>query len=134
MGTLVVVTGGRDYADWREVDRRLTESDPAIVMHGGASGADSLAHRWAVAARVPAIPVPAPWGALGRGAGPRRNRAMALMALAGAESLGCDSVALLAFPGGRGTASMIRTARDLGIRVIQNGHSPGDTHSRTQDV
>jgi hypothetical protein len=55
----------------------------------------------------------ADWAANGRAAGPMRNRAMAQ---AGAR-------VLLAFPGGSGTADMVRQAQRVGIPVVHvEGH------------
>ena len=53
---------------------------------------------------------PADWNKHGRAAGPIRNRDMA-------EYADC----LVAFEGGRGTQNMIKTAKELGLKVYDFG-------------
>lgn len=113
----VVVCGGRNYLDVDAVYRTLDGVAPAAIVHGGASGADTLAARWAKSRGVPCAAMPADWQKHGRAAGPIRNRAMADELLRRERS--GARVAVIAFPGGVGTQDMIRIARDLGIRLIQ---------------
>lgn len=109
----VIICGGRDYSDWysfRILMDLLHEKTPIThVIQGGARGADSLAARWANEANVPQTCVPAKWETYGRKAGWIRNNAMA--------DLKPDAV--IAFPGGRGTAMMIDIAKRRGIKVIE---------------
>lgn len=111
----VLVCGGRDYADSAEVDGVLSslhaESVDGIsfVIHGDAPGADALAGCWAEENDVPVLRFPADWAAHGRAAGPLRN---AQMLAEGRPSL------VVAFPGGRGTADMVRRARAAGVHVV----------------
>jgi hypothetical protein len=112
----VLVTGGRDYRDkarawglldaWRE---RLIEPIDFLI-HGGASGADTLAGNWAIANGIHEVIVPALWGYYDKQAGPIRNRVMRELLVHG-QSL------VLAFPGGRGTADMKRLAADYGYPI-----------------
>lgn len=129
----VLVCGGRKYADKAAVfdvlDRLHARRGPFLtVLHGAARGADSLAEQWAN--RTPGVtPVafPAAWADLShpdaliktRGrygeqydarAGLRRNQAMIDM---GKPDL------VVAFPGARGTADMVRRAKDAGIEVVE---------------
>ena len=106
----VLVWGGRDFQDKARVFATLDGLDPALVIHGGARGADSLAEKWAATRQVPCHVYPADWRRHGRAAGPIRNREML-------EQSKPDLV--VAFPGGRGTAHMVRIARDAGYRVIE---------------
>lgn len=53
---------------------------------------------------------PADWKRYGRGAGPVRNQQMI-------EEGGADGC--IAFPGGRGTADMVRRAKNAGLDVIE---------------
>ena len=62
--------------------------------------------KWAESRGIPVKRFPADWKRYGRGAGPKRNRAMAEYA---------DAVAL--FPGDRGTASMRKEADKFGLRI-----------------
>ena len=111
----VLVCGGRDYQDRARVFAALDALDsqrgPLVVIQGGASGADSLAREWCFAQRTcELVNVPADWRAHGRAAGPMRNQKML-------DKYAPDLV--LAFPGGRGTADMVRRARSAGVEVIE---------------
>ena len=103
--SLVIATGGgRDLA-WppqRVAAELLDRSGGRLVhllLHGGARGADA---------------------AIARAAGPIRNRQLLALAVAKAEahpSPGVStSVLVVAFPGGSGTASLVREARRLASR------------------
>lgn len=135
----VLVCGGRRYADrarvFAELDAlALSENPPRdahgnwvpmpgfTVIHGGAGavvtkggekivlGADLLAREWAVCNWVKDEGFLPDWDAHGLAAGPIRNRRML-------EEGKPDLV--LAFPGGKGTADMVRQATVAGVRVIE---------------
>lgn len=122
---IVLVTGGRDFNDRELVFRVLDELKPSLIVHGGAKGADMLARFWARANGVRQRIHNANWERFGRAAGTIRNQAML------DEQAACgEPVALVvAFPGGKGTADMVRRARGAGIEVrevsmsICTGHS-----------
>lgn len=83
------------------------------VIHGDASGADSLAKRWALRKGIKQTPYPAAWtvdGQLDRSAGPRRNQQMLTE---GKPQL------VVAFPGNSGTADMTERARMAGVKVVE---------------
>lgn len=104
----VLVCGGRDYENSTAVYRALnTLPDVTHVIHGGAYGADEAAGKWARDHGVQEVVCDANWDYWGKSAGFRRNKAMA--------ALGPDLV--VAFPGGKGTASMIEIAEYAEIRV-----------------
>ena len=107
----ILVCGGRDYADYDAVCRHLDQiQGVTMVIQGGARGADALAKRWAAERNIHCAEVPAIWrphGVLDRTAGPKRNRAML--------RLGPDAV--VAFPGGAGTADMMRAAIEACVKV-----------------
>jgi len=109
---VVLVCGGRKFTDADTVDRWLSmlRTRPTLVVHGGAGGADTLAHMWAKLNGVEARPYPADWTKLGPRAGPVRNQQML-------DAEKPDLV--LAFEGGRGTADMVRRARAAGVPVIE---------------
>lgn len=125
--TRVLVTGGRDFADWetlREALDRLhaglitpsfTDTSTTIprpitcVISGGARGADELAIRWAMLNQVNFLVFPADWKTHGRAAGPIRNREMLVRG---------NPDVVLAFAGGAGTADMVKAARQAGVKVI----------------
>ena len=110
-GVKLIVCGGRDWRDAGAVDCVLTVAHErrhiALLITGGAKGADSLAARWAHANFVPYLTMPANWDAHGDAAGPIRNQAMLDQIVDG----------VIAFPGGRGTAHMCKIAREAGVPV-----------------
>lgn len=126
----VLVCGGRNYNDKRMVYNTLDKlcedrgwqspKDeygnwlPAYlsIIHGGATGADALADDWAVINWVPVMEYRAKWRAFGKAAGAMRNQQMIDE---GKPTL------VIAFPGGHGTADMVRRARKAGIETIEIG-------------
>jgi len=110
----ILVCGGRDYDNWSAVREALDTHNPSVLIHGGASGADRLAGKWADVHGVPTIVFPANWRQ-GKKAGPLRNR---FMLSEGKPDL------VLAFPGGRGTADMVSVARAAGVAVHEPHPQP----------
>ena len=110
----VLVCGGRNFTDQKYVNKRLlhlflnTEYTIDTIIHGGASGADVCAGRWAKKYNIDVIVCPADWDKLGSKAGPIRN---SLMLKKHKPDL------VIAFPGGSGTEDMIRKARAANIDV-----------------
>jgi hypothetical protein len=114
----VLVCGGRDYRDGPHLFATLTglnisRGPISHVIHGCAKGADSLAAQWAANAgadNVVQVPFRADWTNFGRRAGPIRNQRML--------DEGKPDV-VVAFPGGSGTADMVRRAKAAGLEVIE---------------
>ena len=106
-GLSTIIAGGRDYELTDSYFEHLGELPIREVVSGGASGVDLDGEKWAESRGIPVKKFPADWKRHGRGAGPRRNRAMAEYA---------DAVVL--FPGGRGTASMRKEAEKVGIQIF----------------
>ena len=110
----ILVCGGREFTDDQMLSERLNdlhgEREITLVIAGGARGADTLAAEWATAQGIPCEVYLADWEGLGRKAGPIRNQRM----LDEGEP---DLV--VAFPGGRGTADMVRRARSAGLEVLE---------------
>lgn len=118
----ILVCGGRGYSDKKKLNDTLnnivprTEPDQygnwmpmgVTIISGGAPGADSLAADYAVVNWCGLDEFPADWAKHGRAAGPIRNQRMI--------DEGTPDL-VVAFPGGRGTADMIRRARAAGIEV-----------------
>lgn len=120
----VLVCGGRDYADVRRLFIALATMKPAptLIIQGGNKGvrrgkkffpgADLIAAVWAGLTDTPCdeyavdLAIDGPWPA----AGPKRNARML------AES---QPHAVLAAPGGRGTADMVRRAKAAGVPVME---------------
>jgi len=115
-GLRVIVCGGRDYSDWDTgfavLDQIHAETPIEFVFHGNARGADSIASAWAASVDRKGVrncPCPAQWAKYGKAAGPKRNQAM----------LGNHIDLVIAFPGGAGTADMVRRATAAGVPVRQ---------------
>jgi predicted Rossmann-fold nucleotide-binding protein len=112
----VLVCGGRNYRNWSAVAeslQRIHATTPIdVLIHGCAKGADALAARWAYLVGVRERGFGADWETHGRAAGPIRNQAML-------DEGKPDLV--VAFPGGAGTADMVRRAAAAGITVMQEG-------------
>lgn len=110
----VLVCGGRDFKDWEKLKDTLNQidQDPGIslIIHGGARGADELADRWAMESGSAIKVFYAQWDLRGRFAGMIRNQQMLKE---GKPDL------VVAFPGGRGTADMVRRAKAAGVKVIE---------------
>lgn len=118
----VLVCGGRDYGDVEALFAFLDALDPrpTLIIQGGNKGvwhgdthmpgADLIALRWATARGIPCdeyavdLSVDGPWPA----AGPIRNKRMLWVSRP-------DLV--VAAPGGRGTADMVRRAKAAGVPV-----------------
>ncbi len=115
--TRVLVCGGRSFSDRGLMARTLapyktipfTEASEHIIIHGDAPGADTLADQWCDVFGVRKHVFPANWDKEGRAAGPIRNQRMI-------DEGKPDLV--IAFPGGRGTADMIRRANAAKLPVI----------------
>lgn len=105
----LLVCGGRDFKDRHQVWEALDRIKPDAVIHGGASGADSFADEWARFNRVLRAEYTADWNKHGPKAGPIRNQEMI--------DHGNPS-AVLAFPGGRGTADMVARARKANLPIL----------------
>jgi len=124
--SLVIAAGGGRDLSWpqqRVAAELLARSSGRLVhllLHGGARGADAAIGRAAQQLGWSALVMPAQWQLHGRAAGPIRNRALLEQALARAvahSSPGClTSVLVVAFPGGAGTASLVREARRMASR------------------
>lgn len=115
----VLVCGGRDYADRRSLYQALDRFHAAtpieVMIAGGAQGADHLACDWGAFRSVRREIYPADWDAHGRAAGPIRNQRMI-------DEGKPDLV--LAFPGGKGTADMVKRAKSAGIPVREVASRP----------
>jgi predicted Rossmann-fold nucleotide-binding protein len=105
----ILVCGGRDYDNYPRVQYVLGQTvnlDNDIIIEGGAKGADRMARTFAINYGVAHETYPADWE---KAAGILRNQEML--------ETGIDLV--IAFPGGRGTADMIRRAEKAGVEVYK---------------
>jgi predicted Rossmann-fold nucleotide-binding protein len=126
----VLVCGGRDYRNWLHMYAVLASQHErhrfTAIIEGGASGADAGARTFGEQEGIPVETFPADWsdlshpGAIIRTrrdgarydatAGHRRNQRMLEE---GRPNL------VIAFPGGRGTADMVRRSRKAGVEVVE---------------
>ena len=115
----VLVCGGRDYNDktkvWKALHAVADQHGMIFLIQGGAKGADSHARDWvrdqmrtAPRRASGGVTFHADWLRYGPKAGPIRNQKMI-------DEGKPDLV--IAFPGGKGTADMVRRARAAGIEV-----------------
>jgi YspA, cpYpsA-related SLOG family len=109
-----IVCGWRDFKDWRFLSATLDalHADTPFdrIATGAQQGADTLAEIWARRRGIRLELYHALWRTHGDAAGPIRNQKML-------DDEHPDVV--IAFPGGRGTADMVRRAKDAGVRVIE---------------
>lgn len=109
-GMKLLVTGGRNLTDFQAValtlDTLHAQTPIALLIHGAARGADSLASAWAAYRNIQSHAYPANWDLHGKAAGHIRNQRMLTEG---------RPDAYLAFPGGRGTADMVARCRKQGI-------------------
>lgn len=114
----VLACGGRDFKGRQRVYDVLNawHKERAIthLIHGGALGADTLAGQWAQTRGVQEVKCAANWTKHGKGAGPIRNRRM----------LELKPDIVIAFPGGRGTADMVKVAKEASIMVVEVKGTP----------
>jgi hypothetical protein len=105
-----IIAGGRNYEltpeDFHLLDSLHGSIPITEVVCGMARGADQMGRDWALWRDIPVKEFPADWKTYGHHAGSIRNVAMAEYA-----------EALVAFPGGRGTAHMIREATKRGFKM-----------------
>ena len=116
----VLVCGGRKYDGVLPALNSLHAERPiGLVVHGGAgqvidgktTGADEQAGLWAKRNEVNCLRVPAKWRKYGKRAGPFRNGEML--------DLPFKVDLVVAFPGGYGTANMVKLAKEAGISVME---------------
>lgn len=132
MSYRVIVCGGRNYDDQARVDAVLDGlfakcGGGMTLMHGSACGADACANAWGMAKRAFGASVgihrwSADWRKLGPAAGPARNQRMLAE---GRPHL------VVAFPGGRGTADMVRRATAAGVPVLHVPAAAAPTEARS---
>lgn len=110
----VLVCGGRKFNDALTLGSWLggihkNNGPITLLIEGGASGADFMARKFAEWMKIPTQTFEADWKRHGKAAGPIRNQQML-------DEGKPDLV--VAFPGGRGTASMIGLAHMAGVKVL----------------
>lgn len=106
----IIVCGGRNYDNQKKVFEVLDNllPYPSFVIQGGARGADALALHWCRRRAIPCLEVNPDWSR-GKQAGFIRNHQM----------LGYRPKKVIAFPGGNGTAHMVKIAKEAKIEVLE---------------
>lgn len=124
-GPRVLVCGSRHWADYSAIIEAIGHLDPlpSLIIHGGATGADTLAGEAAQRLGVPVQVFRADWIMHGRQAGFLRNVEMLRegrpeIVLAFAAPCLAES---------RGTAHMVKLARRAGIPVQLTELHPAST-------
>ena len=110
----VLVCGDRNWNNVFSIKRELQKfSDDVVIIHGAATGADTIAGQVAKELGFKVEVYPAKWNELGRAAGPIRNMQMLRE---GKPDL------VLAFHANlnnsKGTANMVSISRKNGVKVI----------------
>lgn len=131
----VIVTGGRKYVDYAEVEHQLSLYDPAttIIIHGAAPGADRTADAVARQMGFDVESYPADWSGpcvMQCASGHRRKRpdGTTFCPAAGVYrnqrmlEKGADLVH--GFPGNRGTIDMLTRAQEADIPIVTIGWEP----------
>lgn len=109
---IVAVTGGRNYRfgieDFDFLDGLSRQIKIDKILSGAGSGADCGCEQWAHYHNIPVQRFFPEWDIHGKGAGPIRNSEMSRLA-----------DVLIAFPGGMGTADMVRKCESLGLKIYR---------------
>lgn len=107
----LIIAGGRDYKFEKEDVLYLIgiveKYEVTEIVSGGAQGADKQGEVFAKMVQLPVRVFEADWEEFGKQAGPLRNQQMALYA---------DAVIL--FPGGKGTDSMYKYAKENDLTIF----------------
>ena len=100
--------GGRAFADQSFFDAAISDiigmyGVPEKVIHGDAPGLDQMAAAWGRRMAIDMVACPADWDKHGKAAGAIRNEDMLMKH---------KPKKVIAFPGGPGTADMVRRAKN----------------------
>lgn len=115
MYSRILICGGRRFDSEEHFQKVINVMQPMfadkfVIIEGGANGADRMARLWAQRNGYPIITMAANWQFYQLAAGTLRNTWMLDFALP-------DVV--IALPGGKGTANMVKQALARGIKVYQ---------------
>jgi hypothetical protein len=112
----ILICGARDFDDISAIKRvidNLNQDD--IIIHGDASGADSIAGLLASKRGLQIMAFPAQWNKYGKAAGPIRNQQMIIDGKPNmVYAFYTDKVH------SRGTKNMVKQAKEAGIPVWEN--------------
>lgn len=120
----VLVCGGHRFNDWalivRVLDRVHARRPVTLLIEGGATGADNLARRWALARDIEVATYRADWARYEHRADSIRN---AQMLREGRPEL------VVAFKGGRATAHMVTIASAALVPVLKTWRLSGQAEA-----
>lgn len=111
----MLVCGDRNWSNQHLLNMMLDQiaheiGGVGVVIEGEATGADTMARKWADARKIPVLPYPAQWDVYGKAAGPIRNAQML------AEGKPTHVVAFHNdIEKSRGTKDMVARARKSGL-------------------
>ncbi len=111
-GTLIAIAGGKDGdpdAVFRKLDGARKKYPDMVLVHGGGSGIEQFAARWAEARGVHQVVCKPDWNTHGRAAPFRRND----------DLLNLLPKGLILFPGSGITANLGDKAESVGIPVLR---------------
>lgn len=107
-----IICGGRDYIpqvdDFARLDRLHDQYHFTLILSGAARGADQFGEQWGAKRGIPVKRFPAGWNTYGKRAGLLRNEQMAM-----------EADAVIAFPGGTGTAHMVACGKRRGLKIFR---------------
>lgn len=120
----VLITGSRKWTKESVLYDRLNRLEPHLVIHGCASGADTIANDWCESTKTPVARFPADWRRWGRGAGMKRNRQM-IHLLDALRTAGWDTVVYaFPFPDSIGTKGCMNLAYKAKFPVVRTTFVP----------
>jgi hypothetical protein len=112
----VLICGSRNFIDEAAIAAVIDKLDPDdIVIHGCASGADTIAGELARARGLKVMEFPAQWRRYGRSAGPIRNKQMLVE--------GKPDIVYAFYKDkkkSKGTKNMVKQARSAGVETVEN--------------
>jgi len=116
----VIICGGREYIltpeDYAWLDERISALAITVALVGSQSEADHRARVWMERRGVATATFWPNFEYHGKPGGPMRNARMLFWVVTMAQATG-DQAGVLALPGGRGTADMVRQAETYGVQV-----------------
>ena len=111
----ILITGSRDFDEPDKIKEVINSfSSDTIIIHGAASGADTLADKYGKEKGLEIMPFPADWKKYGRAAGPIRNKQMLVE--------GKPDIVYAFYRDkaeSKGTKNMVNQAIKAGIKVIE---------------
>ena len=110
-----IICGGRDFANQEMFNAAMEHLTvkrgmPRCVVNGGARGADMMARHWGERHALIVKTEEAKWLEFGKAAGPIRNQVML-------DKYSPDLI--VAFPGGPGTADMVKRGRAADVQIAE---------------